>query len=269
MPSDEDVTTRTGSLRAMTGLTEQAFQALLPPFEQAFVAYMHDHTIDGQPRTVRRYSTYDTCPLPTIADKLLFMLTYVKQHPIQAGQGQLFGMSQSNTNQWIHLLHAVLNQALAHQELLPARTADELAVLLAAERTKVAPGPPLVGMMARSDRSTALPLQRTSRNTIVARKKCPTIKTLLASDETCHMCFLSATYERKVNEKSLADLEGYTFPPRSCLDQDMGFQGYTCEGMTIVQPKKKPPGGELPPLRRRTIARSRPSESVLNTRSMA
>lgn len=27
----------------------------------------------------------------------------------------------------------------------------------------------------------------------------------------------------------------------------MGFQGYACEGLTIVQPKKKPPGGELTP----------------------
>ncbi len=111
MPSYEEVTTRAGSLRAMTGLTDQAFQALLPYVEQAFVAYMHDHTMDGQPRTVRRYRTYDTCPLPTIADKLLFMLTYLKQNPIQEVQGQLFGMSQSNTHKWIHLLHAVLNQA--------------------------------------------------------------------------------------------------------------------------------------------------------------
>jgi hypothetical protein len=69
MPSDEDVITRAGSVRAMTGFTEQAFEALLPPSERAFVAYMHDHTIDGQPRIVRRYRTYDTCPLPTIADK--------------------------------------------------------------------------------------------------------------------------------------------------------------------------------------------------------
>ena len=62
------------------------------------------------------------CPLPTTADKQLFILTYVKQNPIQEVQGQLFGMSQSNANKWIHLLHAVLNQALAPQELLPART---------------------------------------------------------------------------------------------------------------------------------------------------
>jgi hypothetical protein len=74
------------------------------------VAYRQAHTMDGQPRTVRRYSPYDTCPLPTMADKLLFMLTYVKQHPIQEVQGQLFGMSQANTNTWIHLLHAVLHR---------------------------------------------------------------------------------------------------------------------------------------------------------------
>jgi hypothetical protein len=181
MPSYEDVTTRAGSLRAMARLTEQEFQALLPHVEQAFVAYMHDHTIDGQPRTVRRYSSYDTCPLPTIADTLLFILTYLKQNPIQEVQGQLVGMSQSNTNTWIHLLHAVLNEALAYQELLPARTADDLAVLLATERTKVAPAPPPFGMMALSDRSTVPLIQRNSRNTTVARRSATRSKTSSSS----------------------------------------------------------------------------------------
>jgi hypothetical protein len=65
MPSYEEVTQRAGSLRSMTGLTEAEFMALLPHFEQAFVVYMQDRTIDGQPRTSRRYTTYDTCPLQT------------------------------------------------------------------------------------------------------------------------------------------------------------------------------------------------------------
>jgi hypothetical protein len=111
MPSYADVTQRAGSLRAMTGLTEQEFTALLPHFEHACAAYLQDRTIDGQPRTSHRDTTDDNCPLPTIADKQLFMLTSVKQHPIQEVQGQLFGMSQSPANTWIHLLHAVLNQA--------------------------------------------------------------------------------------------------------------------------------------------------------------
>ena len=57
MSSDEGVTQRTGSLRAMTGLTQPEFSALLPHFEHAFLAYMEDYTIDGHPRTSRRYST--------------------------------------------------------------------------------------------------------------------------------------------------------------------------------------------------------------------
>jgi hypothetical protein len=170
MPSYEDVTTRAGSLRAMTGLTEQEFQALLPPFEQAFVAYMQAHTIDGQPRTVRRYRTYDTCPLPPMADKLLLILTYLQQTPSQAVQGQLLAMSHSNANKWIHLRHAVLNRALAHQELLPARTADDLAAWLTPQQPKGSPTSPLFGMMARSDPSTAPSIQRTSRTTRVARR---------------------------------------------------------------------------------------------------
>jgi len=94
MPSYADVTQRAGSLRAMTGVIEQEFTALLPHFEHALAAYLQDRTIDGQPRMSRRDTTYDNCPLPTIADKQLLILTYVKQNPIQKVQGQLFGMSQ-------------------------------------------------------------------------------------------------------------------------------------------------------------------------------
>ena len=144
MPSYEEVTQRAGSLRSMTGLTEAEFQALLSHFEEAFVTYMQERTIDGQPRTSRRYSTYGTCPLPMMADKLLFILTYLKQNPIQEVQGQLFGMSQSNANKWIHVLHPVLNQALADQELLPARTAAELAAMFATQGTDGGPPHPFL-----------------------------------------------------------------------------------------------------------------------------
>jgi hypothetical protein len=177
MPSYEAVTQRAGSLRAMTGFTEQEFQALLPHFGQALAAYLQDRTIDGQPRTSRRYSAYDNGPLPTMADTRLFMLTYVKQHPLQEVQGPLLGMSQSNANKGIHLLHAVLNQALASQELLPARTADDLAVWLATTQKHDVPTIPLLGMMGRRAPSTARPLPRTSKNTTVARKSATRSKT--------------------------------------------------------------------------------------------
>src|SRR4030095_11131354 len=96
------------------------------------------------------------------------MMTDVKQHPIQAVQGQLFGRSQSHANTWIHVRHPVLNQALADQERLPGRTAAELAAMFA---TGGGAAPPLVGMMARRDRSTAPPIPRTSRTTTAASRR--------------------------------------------------------------------------------------------------
>jgi DDE superfamily endonuclease len=73
------------------------------------------------------------------------------------------------------------------------------------------------------------------------------VKNLLVINETCHICFLSATYEGKVHDKSVADLAGYSLLPGSCLYQDMGFQGFMLNGITIIQPKKKPRGGALTP----------------------
>jgi hypothetical protein len=84
------------------------------------------------------------------------------------------------------------------------------------------------------------------------KKKCHTVKNLLIIDETCHICFLSDTCEGKAHDKSLADLAGYTLPYGSCLYQDMGFQGFTLDEITIVQPKKKPRGGELTPWEKAT-----------------
>jgi Helix-turn-helix of DDE superfamily endonuclease len=177
MPSYEEVTQRAGSLRSMTGLTAAEFMTLLPHFEHALVAYLQDRTIDGQPRTSRRYSTYDTCPLPTMADKLLFILTYLKQNPIQEVQGQLFGMSQSNANKWIHVLHPVLTQALADQELLPARTAAEFAAMFKTQATDGRATAPLVGMMALNVRSTARPMPKSHKHITAARRSVTRSKT--------------------------------------------------------------------------------------------
>jgi truncated hemoglobin YjbI len=161
----------------MTGLTEHEFTALLPHFERALAAYLQARTIDGQPRTSRRYSSYDNCPLPTMADKLLFILTYLKQHPIQEVQGQLFGMSQSNANKWIHVLHPILNEALADQELLPARTAAEFAAMFKTPATDGRATTPLFGMMALHVRSTVRPIPKSNKNITAARKSVTRSKT--------------------------------------------------------------------------------------------
>jgi hypothetical protein len=66
-------------------------------------------------------------------------------------------------------------------------------------------------------------------------------------NETCHLCFLSYTCAGKASDKSIAELAGYTLPLGSYLYQEKGVQGFFLPGITIFQPKKTPPGGELTP----------------------
>jgi DDE superfamily endonuclease len=79
------------------------------------------------------------------------------------------------------------------------------------------------------------------------KQTCHTSKNLLVLDETCHLGCLSATDDGKAHDKRLAELAGDTLPHGSCLSQDMGVQGLILHGLTSVQPKKTPRGGELTP----------------------
>lgn len=118
----EQIAPNTTKLLALTGLTRQEFEDLVPVFQPSFETTLQTQTLDGLDRIGRSYTTYRNSPLPTIEDKLLFILVYLKQAPTQTLHGHLFGLSQSNANKWIHLLHPVLNRALAAAGVLPSRT---------------------------------------------------------------------------------------------------------------------------------------------------
>jgi hypothetical protein len=90
-----DLETRPTEVLDLTSLTLDELRQLVVPFEAAFQAHMADWRLDGQPRTARRYTTYQNCPLPTPEDQLLFILVYLKTYPLQVVQGRLFEMGQA------------------------------------------------------------------------------------------------------------------------------------------------------------------------------
>jgi Helix-turn-helix of DDE superfamily endonuclease len=175
----------------LTSLTLDEFQQLVPPFEAAFQAHMAAWRLDGKPRTARRFSVYQNCPLPTPEDRLLFILAYVKTYSLQVVQGRLFGMGQSKANQWIHVLLPVLLAALRTLGDAPARSLAALAQRLGvseADATTVvtplaeepaplgaaanaAPASPLLPMTGRSGGSSAPKTLLNRKQVIVARKK--------------------------------------------------------------------------------------------------
>src|SRR5216117_2374030 len=122
-----DLQSRPTEFLDFTSLTLAEFQQLVPPFEAAFQAHMAAWRLDGKPRTARRFSVYNNCPLPTPEDRLLFILAYVKTYSLQVVQGRLFGMGQSKANQWIHVLLPALLAALRTLGDAPARSLTALA----------------------------------------------------------------------------------------------------------------------------------------------
>lgn len=222
---------------ALTGYTVDEFQALLSFFRVRFQAYVACFTLEGKPRQNRTYSTYKNSTFPTMEDKLLFILNYMKTYPIQQTQAQLFDIQQSQANQWIHLLSPLVKQALADCGELPARKNEDMN--LDADKA---------GLFVHD--GTERPINRPQdseeqRLYYSGKQKKHTVKNDIVIDEPCKIRFLSETVEGKKNDKRLADESGYGVPKDSVLAQDAGFQGFHLEGVSILQPKKKPRGGEL------------------------
>jgi Helix-turn-helix of DDE superfamily endonuclease len=152
MPKFDSILQHERRLHAFTGLDTVTFTEVLSHFTLAMERYINHTTLDGYVREGDRAITYANSLLPTPADRLLFIPTYLKQNAIQQVHGQLFGMSQPNVSNWLRLLLDILNAALANQQLLPARTAAELAAQLQTETALGDPeAPPFFAMMAPSD----------------------------------------------------------------------------------------------------------------------
>jgi hypothetical protein len=118
---------------SLTSLTPQELTDLVPLFTTSFYEYLDEQTVEGYERVGRRYVPYRNSTLPTMEDKLLFILVYLKQAPTQEVQAGLFGMRQPKANMWIHLLHPVLHRALKQNGDLPNRN---ILIKLAESRAK-------------------------------------------------------------------------------------------------------------------------------------
>src|SRR6266436_5053128 len=170
-----------------TSVTLDEFQLLVPPFEAAFQAHLAAWRLDGKPRTARRFTVYQNCPLATPEDRLFFLLVSLKTYALQVVQGRLFGMGQSKANQWIHVFLPALLAALRTLGDAPTRSLTALAQRLGVSEVDAAtvvapleeepvslataPASPLLPMTAPSGASSAPKTLLHRRNVIAARKK--------------------------------------------------------------------------------------------------
>lgn len=227
------------TLRSLTGFNAGEFEALLPSFGIAWDSFVAEQA--ERPTRKRGYGAGRTAHLQRLENKLLFILFYYRQYPTQEAQGFFFGMSQSQANEWIHRLSRLLNQSLGYEMQLPERRAANVEAVLSA-------CPSLEFIIDGTERPINRPKDKeTQKSHYSGKKKGHTVKNNIITERGGKVMYLSGTCEGKRHDKKLADDEHYRFPSGSKLLQDTGFQGYRPGGVTVIQPKKKPRGGELTP----------------------
>ena len=110
-------------MKALTGLSQAQFDHLLPVFTDIYKA-AQQHTYErGVASGTRRRKPGGGSKgkLPTMAEKLQFVLYYYKTYPTFDVLGQQFAMARSKANEHLHKLSPVLYDTLVHLELMPYR----------------------------------------------------------------------------------------------------------------------------------------------------
>jgi hypothetical protein len=220
---------------ALTGLTFPEFHLLLPAFTRSYeVLYPTDRTLAGRPRQ-RPPGAGRKGALHPPEQKLLFILVYLKTYPLQVVMAELFGLSQSSVNYWIHRLLPVLRDALADVGVLPERdprhfpqsqppAEGEVRLIIdGTERRRQRPKSPEKQALHYSGKKKT----HSDKNVVIAGVRSQRIG------------FLSQTYAGKTHDKKIADQEGISYPPGAVLYKDTGFQGYEPAVKETCQAKKK------------------------------
>jgi hypothetical protein len=226
------------SFLAMTGLTLAEFRDLLPAFERAYDRlYPLDQTAKGQPRQ-RWFGAGRHSVLSASEDQLLFLLVYLKTYPLQVVLGQLFGISTSQANYWLHHLLPVLRSALDDLGVLPERKGARIA------RCRLAPPGTETVIIDGTERRRQRPKNAAKQaRHYSGKKKTHTDKNVVltrAADE--RVLFLSGTYPGATHDKRIADEAHLRYPPGTTLYKDTGFQGYEPVVHKTCPAKKKAEG---------------------------
>jgi hypothetical protein len=235
----EDIKNNERRLQSLTSLRRGEFEYLLSFFSPLCARYFRYHTYEGKRRKMPRHKPQADEKLPTCQDKLFFLLVYLKANPLQEFQAALFDVSQGQVSSLVKCLQALLDQALSKMGLSPCRDSAALKQVLACHPDQTF-----------NQDATERPVPRKTdpqaqKEEYSGKAKDHTAKNGLLSDDSAQILYLSPTYEGKKHDKAICDEEDCQFPPELKLRQDTGYQGYRPEGVTIIQPTRKPRGKEL------------------------
>lgn len=252
---------------ALTSLTYEEFVLLRRPFEHAWRQwYKHFDFRFKRRRSPLGGGQLDapTKTLPTINDKLFFILYHFKTNKLQEDLAAIFEMDQGQVSVWIRVLEPLLHKAIKKLKLAPARTPEELAQLFRNRQemskqksTKVpyqvdvSSKPPARTLnVDATDRPIGRHVDNETQRLFYTRKHhMHSVKNTVCCDEFQYVFFIGETrrgarHDKAIIDDDLPDLHYDCFQD-IWLSKDTGYQGYQPRGVHLLEPIKKPKGEEL------------------------
>lgn len=110
-------------MKALTGVSQADFDFLLPVFRHVYQESEQQRYKDGLETGARsrKPGAGIKGKLPTMADKLKFVLYYYKTYPTFDVLGSQFDMARSKANENLHKLSPILYDTLVELDLMPYR----------------------------------------------------------------------------------------------------------------------------------------------------
>lgn len=235
-----NVRNRSTQFQSVTSLKIEEFDYLLGFFEGKWRNFYRIHTIEGKKRKAPISNPLkNTKSLPTVEEKLFFILVYLKNYSLQQMMAASFGFSQSQASKWQKVLAPLLLDSLKQLEVLPTRIGHQVAPILEKlEETRC--------FQDVSERLINRPNdQETQEKFYSGKKKAHTVKNNMVTAENQYIVYLSPTHEGTVHDKKVADEDELVFPDQIHLFEDLGFQGFRPNNVHTIIPFKKPRNGEL------------------------
>lgn len=236
----ENIRTRPKQFLSVTSLYIEEFDYLLSSFSSKWRNYYRIHTIEGRKRKAPIFNPdKNTKTLPTVEEKLFFILVYLKNYTLQEMMAASFGFSQSQASKWCKVLRPLLFDTLKALHVLPTNQGKQVAPIL----QKLNENKCFQDVTERLiNRPSSDDLQQDFYS---GKKKAHTIKNNIITTENQYVVYLSPTFEGTVHDKKIADQNEIEFPDNIHLFQDSGYQGFRPPNVHIVQPFKKPRNKEL------------------------
>lgn len=216
--------------KALIGMSQAEFEALLPAFTSSW------KVIHAQiPNRIRKVGGGKKGKLPHMADKLAFILLYLKCYPTFDLLAFLTDRDRSQCCRSVQTMLPILEMALGRNLALPQRkiSSPEEFFRLFPEATEV--------FIDGTERRVEKPRNLRKRNKLYSgKKKATTRKTVVVNDRKKRILIVTPTKSGRRHDKRIADKQQLiqNIPKNVGIFTDTGFQGIQKQHDHVVMPAK-------------------------------